>query len=228
MNKITYNLYLKNGKEYAYAVDIDRKNNLKEVNNNPHAFWTRLDHKQCSNCPLIPQNYTYCPVALDVEKIAKEFEDIISIERADVWVHANERSFYKHCDIQEALKSLFGLIMASGGCPILSRLKPLAYFHLPFADLNETIHHLVGTYLIKQHLIYREGRSDPDWDLKGIEKLYRELETVNIHLMNRLRDSSHKDANFNALYIFVTLTSLIGLSIDEMLESIRPIIQNGL
>ncbi|MFN3531657.1 MAG: DUF6901 family protein [Candidatus Brocadia sp.] len=43
----------------------------------------------------------------------------------------------------------------------------------------------MGTYLIKQYLIHREGKSDPDWNLKGIEKLYGELETVNGYLMER-------------------------------------------
>lgn len=228
MNKITYNLHLKSGKEYTFEVDVDRQDRTVEANNETHAFWTQLDYNQCSNCPLLPSSHKYCPAALDIEDIARKFEDIISIERADVWVHTKDRSFFKNCDVQEALKSLFGLIMASGSCPILSRLKPLAHFHLPFANMDETVHRLAGTYLIKQRLIYREGKSEPDWDLKGIEKLYGELETVNVHLMNRLRNASKKDANFNALYIFVTLTSLIALDINKMLEAINPIVRKGL
>lgn len=228
MNKITYNLHLKSGKEYTFEVDVDRQDCTVEANNETHTFWTQLDYNQCSNCPLQASSHKYCPAALDIEDIARKFEDIISIERADVWVHTKDRSFFKNCDVQEALKSLFGLIMASGSCPILSRLKPLAHFHLPFANLDETVHRLAGTYLIKQRLIYREEKSDPDWDLKGIEKLYGELETVNVHLMNRLRNASKKDANFNALYIFVTLTSLIAMDINKMLEAINPIVRKGL
>lgn len=228
MDKITYNLILKNGKEYTFEVDIDRKDLIKKANNEIHAFWTKLDYSQCSNCPLQASNHTYCPAALDIEEIARKFEDIISIEHADVWIYTKNRSFFKKCDVQEALKSLFGLIMASGSCPILSRLKPLTYFHLPFASPDETVHHLVGTYLIKQYLIHREGKSDPDWELKGIVKLYGELETVNIHLMKRLQDASNKDANANALYIFVTLTSLIAMDINHMLEAFDPIVRKGL
>lgn len=228
MNKITYNLILKNGKEYTFEVDIDRQDRIEETNNETHTFWIKLEYNQCSNCPLQASNHKYCPVALDIEEIARKFEDIISIKQADVWVHTKNRSFFKKCDVQEALKSLFGLIMASGSCPILSRLKPLTYFHLPFASADETVHHLVGTYLIKQYLIYCEGKSDPDWDLKGIQKLYGELETVNVHLMKRLRDASNKDANSNALYIFVTLTNLIAMDINTMLETLDPIVRKGL
>ncbi len=228
MDNITYNLKLKDGKEDTFEVDIDRQDRWEETNKETHSFWTKLSYNQCSNCPLQPSIHTYCPTALDIEEIAKKFEDIISTERADVWVHTKNRSYFKNCDVQEALKSIFGLIMASGNCPILSRLKPLAYFHLPFADLEETLHRLVGTYLIKQRLIYSEGKSEPDWDLRGIEKLYKELETVNIHFMNRLRDASSKDATSNALYIFVTLTSLIAMDINSAVKSFDPIVRRGL
>ena len=228
MNTITYTIYLKSGKEYTFEVDIDRPDRREEANNKVHAFWTKLDYNQCSNCPLQASTPKYCPVALDIEEIAKKFEDVISIEQADVWVHTKDRSFFKNCDVQEALKSLFGLIMASSSCLILSRLKPLTHFHLPFATLEETLQHLVGIYLIKQHLIYHEGKSAPDWDLKGIEEIYKQLETVNMHLMNRLQAASKKDANLNALYIFVTLTSLIAMDINKMLEEIDPILRKCL
>ena len=228
MDKITYNLKLTDGKEYTFAVDIERQDRIEVANKETHSFWTKLNYNQCSNCPLQASTHKHCPAALDLEEIAEKFYDIISTERADVWVHTKNRSFFKNCDVQEALKSIFGLIMASGSCPILSRLKPLAYFHLPFADLEETVHRLVGTYLIKQLLIYREGKYDPVWDLKGIEDLYRELEIVNVHFMNRLRDASNKDASSNALYIFVTLTSLIAMDINTVLESFVPIVGKGL
>ena len=228
MDNITYNLKLKDGKEYTFEVDIDRQDRREETNKETHSFWTKLSYNQCSNCPLQPSTHTYCPSALDIEEIAKKFEDIVSTERADVWVHTKNRSFFKNCDVQEALKSIFGLIMATGSCPVLSRLKPLAHFHLPFADLEETVHRLVGTYLIKQHLIHREGKDSPDWDLKGVERLYSELEIVNVHFMYRLRDASKKDASSNALYIFVTLTSLVAMDINKAIESFGPIVRRGL
>ena len=62
----------------------------------------------------------------------------------------------------------------------------------------------------------------------GIEKLYRELEMVNIHFMNRLRDATRKDATSNALYIFLTLTSLIAMDINSAIKSFDPIMKRGL
>ena len=228
MNKITYTLSFKSGKEYTFEVEIDRQDRTEEANNEIHAFWTKLNYNQCSNCPLRASSHKYCPAALDIEEIAGKFKDIISIEQTNVWVHTKNRSFFKNCDVQESLKSLFGLIMASGSCPILSRLKPLAYFHLPFASLDETVHHVAGTYLIKQYLIHCEGKSEPDWDLKGIQTLYGELETVNVNLMKRLQEASNKDANANALYLFVTLTNLIALDINTTMKEFIPMVKRGL
>ena len=228
MDIIVYNLKLKEGEEYTFTVDIDREDSIEASCRKTHPFWTYLNYNQCSNCPLQTSIHKHCPAALDLEEIAEKFGNIISTERADVWVQTKNRTFFKNCDVQEALKSIFGLIMASGNCPILSRLKPLAYFHLPFADIEETVHRLVGTYLIKQYFNSVNGKCEPDWNLKGIETLYKELETVNVHFMHRLQDASTKDASSNALYIFVTLTSLISMDINKMLEALKPIVNNGL
>ena len=120
MNKITYNLILKGGKEYTFEADIDRQDRTEEANNEIHAFWTKLNCNQCSNCPLQASSHKYCPAALDIE------------------------------------------------------------------------------------------------------------EMVNVHLMKRLQDASNKDANSNALYLFVTLTSLIAMDINGMLEALDPIVRKGL
>lgn len=228
MDIIVYNLKLKEGEEYTFTVDIDRQGSIETSCGITHPFWTYLNYNQCSNCPLQTSIHKHCPAALDLEEIAEKFGNIISTERADVWVQTKNRTFFKNCAVQEALKSIYGLIMASGNCPILSRLKPLAYFHLPFADLEETVHRLVGTFLIKQYFNSVNGKCEPDWNLKGIETLYKELEIVNVHFMHRLQDASTKDASSNALYIFVTLTSLISMDINKMLEALKPIVNNGL
>src|SRR3990167_7710725 len=139
MDNITYNLKLKDGKEYTFDVDIDRQDRREETNKETHSFWIQLSYNQCSNCPLQASTHTYCPSALDLEEIAKKFADIISTERADVWVHTKNRSFFKNCDVQEALKSIFGLIMASGSWHNRSRLQPLGGFPSHFAVLQHPV-----------------------------------------------------------------------------------------
>ncbi len=228
MNCITYQLQLTDGREYTFEIDIEREGPDVAAPAREHAAWTRLDNNRCSNCPLDAQAVPYCPAAVDIEVIAEQFVETLSIERADVWVHTSERSYFKNTDSQTFLRSIFGVVMASSACPILARLKPLAHFHLPFANLEETIHRLVGTYLIKQYMALREGSGEPDWELHGLEKLYAELKTVNMHFMKRLRTASREDASINALQSYVSIASIVGMGVDDILGKMLPLLRKGL
>jgi len=228
MKHIIYQMQLADGRSYAFEIDIERETNGGGVSAGTHADWTLLENNRCSNCPLDPATTSYCPAAVDIEKIAEQFDETLSIVRADVWVHTSERSYFKNTDSQTFLRSIFGVIMASSACPILVRLKPLAHFHLPFANLEETIYRLVGTYLIKQYLLLREGGGDPDWELKGIEQLYMELKAVNTHFMKRLRTASREDATINALQSYVSIASIVGMGVDDILGKMLPILRTGL
>lgn len=228
MATITYQLKLKDGSERRYEVDVDRPDRVQEQNREDHPEWTRLECHQCDNCPLTQEVYRYCPAAIEFEEIASHFANTASIERADVWVHTHQRSYFKNCDMQTMLQSLYGLIMASSACPILSRLKPLAHFHLPFASLEETVHRLVGTFLINQYLHQHDGSGRPDWELRGIQELYGELKLVNLALMRRIRQASKDDANVNAIESFVSISSLVEMGIDDIIGKMMPVLRRGL
>ncbi len=227
MRIVSYELNREDGSECRFEVDIERPERMVEQNSEDHPDWTRLSCNQCPNCPFSSEEFLYCPAAIEIEQIARQFADTSSIERTDVWVHTEERSFFKNVDMQNALKSLFGLIMASGSCTILARLKPLAHFHLPFATLQETIHRLVGTYLTTQYLRQNDGEK-ADWELLGIEELYRELKVVNLHLMKRIRIASKEDASINAIQTFVSIASIIEMGVDDIVEKMEPILRKGL
>ena len=227
MNVITYQLQREDGSECRFEVDIERPDRREELSQEEHPEWTRLGNNQCPNCPFSTERYRYCPAALEIAAIAAQFADTTSIERTDVWVHTDERSYFKNTDMQSVLKSLFGLIMASSPCPILSRLKPLAHFHLPFASLQETIHRLVGTYFIKQYLQHNAGEK-ADWGLCGIEQLYRELKVVNLHLMKRIRLAFKEDASINAIQTFISIASIVEMGVDDIIGKMVPILRDGL
>ena len=225
MATITYELKQNDRTVYSIDIDIDRGYRPDSSLQDHHANWTLLSNNRCPNCPLSPQQHRYCPAAVDIEQIARQFGDTLSIERSDVWVHTENRSYFKNCDAQTWINSLFGLILASGGCPLLSKLKPLAQIHLPFATLDETIHRLVGTYLINQYLEFRDSAKTPDWELKGIADLYRSLREVNIHLMRRMREASSEDATVNALQTFVSISSLVQMGVDDILTRLPPLLK---
>jgi hypothetical protein len=93
---------------------------------------------------------------------------------------------------------MIGIYMVTSGCPILSNLKPMVRFHLPFASIEETIYRSASTYLLGQYFKMKKGLQ-PDWNLTGLAEIYKEIQKVNIGMAARIRSISPKDANINAI-----------------------------
>ena len=126
----------------------------------------------------------------------------------------------KRTDAQTGLRALFGLVMATSGCPILARLKGLARTHLPFSTMEETIFRTVGAYLIQQFLIHKKG-GEPDWELKGLNLLYEQLQEVNRCFKARIDAASEQDANMNALGSLIYLAMGVSFSLEAQLQEIQ-------
>ncbi len=181
--------------------------------------WVLLHHYKCENCTLTEEDTRYCPVALNVVQIIKHFKDTSSLEPVEVKVITPERESLSRTHVQYALGSLLGLCNAVSGCPVMKEFAPLARFHLPFASLDETIYRIVGNYLIGQYFRKKKGE-EPDWELDGLKKYYKEVEKVNRALCNRLRAASVKDANMNAVITLDNYVKSIVHLLDKKLEKI--------
>jgi len=216
---IEYNFTLDNGTSHKFEVAVNRVFD-HQTDRAAHSPWAKLEYNQCHNCPLNTAEFRHCPVALDVEEIALRFADIISYESVQVEVITPERTYLKRCDVQTALRSLLGLVMATSACPILSRLKNLAAYHLPFSTLDETLFRTTGAYLLKQYFIYKEG-GKPDLELAGLNRLYQELLTVNRCFKQRIDAACSKDANLNALGSLFALSMAISFSLDDKLKELE-------
>ena len=150
--------------EYSFEVDSER---TEQAHSGPD--WCELSCCQCPNCPLTSDESFYCPAALDMHQVAETFRDMPSIENCDVTVLSKEVTYQKKCDVQEGLRSLLGLIMATSNCPILGRMRPLAKHHLPFSELEEMLVRMSGAYLISQYL-NKENNEESDWELTYFKK----------------------------------------------------------
>ncbi len=229
MTIITYQLTFENQQSVCFKLDTQHGVVVPSAGKLQHCpAWTRLEVEQCQNCPLSREQWSHCPASLAIHEIVALFADHLSIVPVDVQVTTKERSYCKKTDLQSCLHSILGLAMATSQCPILSRLRPMAYFHLPFASLEETLFRLVSTYLLKQYLLGRKGTQAPDWDLHGIESLYKELEVVNHHLLKRIRLASKEDANINAVQSYCSISFLVGITLEQTLNEFLPILEDGL
>ena len=217
---IDYCFSFPNGRDdILFGVDPDR-GIVPEPATATHAPWTRLDHEQCGNCPLSPAHVRYCPAAVDLQRVVREFSSTSSIDVVTVRVTTPDRVFLRTCDVQTGLNSLTGLLMASSGCPILARLRSLSRFHLPFATVQETLYRTVGDYLIKQYLLSQQGVA-PDFALAGLDALYQDLEKVNACFVKRLTEAAKKDSTLNVICNLRTLSTVIRFNIAEQLQDFR-------
>jgi hypothetical protein len=163
--------------------------------------WTKLEHCQCSNCPLNNRETPHCPAATGMLPVVEAFQGDDAYQKVDVTVTDAQRSYTKQTTLEEALRSLLGLKMANSGCPILAELKPMAVHHLPFANTDEFIMRSVSHYLLQQYFKKR-NHEEPDWDLKGLVERNQRLQLVNQALWQRIHSVCRGDSNLKALLNF--------------------------
>ncbi|MCC6487849.1 MAG: hypothetical protein IT364_10150 [Candidatus Hydrogenedentes bacterium] len=196
----------------------------------PPPAWTALQVAQCSVCHLTARDYPHCPAALSLVEIMGEFGEFLSYAEVTATVRTRERTVTLTCPIQKALSSLVGLRMATSGCPILAKFKPMARFHLPFASTEETVFRSVSAYLLAQYFLRQRGHA-ADLDLDGLRATYDLIHEVNVGLANRLRVIPSGDAHLNAIVILDLLTHALPYSIEDKLAGIEhlfaPFLVNG-
>jgi hypothetical protein len=181
--------------------------------------WTRLDFNKCPHCPLQSSSSPQCPVARNLDSVVEDSKSTLSYTRAVVTVATKERSYSKACATQEGLRSLFGLLMASSGCPHLDWLRPLARFHLPFGDADESLFRFLSLQLLEA---YFSGKGDSmSQCAKEIETRYKKVETVNHTFKKRIRDHCEKDADKNAIAALDVFVQMFNFQAESNFSSLR-------
>jgi len=216
---ISYRFELADGTNWNYALEFDEANRYIPKPNPTPKPWTRLQFRQCGHCPLKADKHPQCPIAQNLDSIVEDSKLTISHTRAKVTVSTPERAYVKECATQEGLRSIFGLIMATSGCPHLDWLRPLARFHLPFSDLDETLFRVLSLQLIEEFLSgqIKEG---PD-STKAIESRYANVEQVNQAFASRIREYCKADADKNAIAALDTYAQVFPFRAQKNFDSLR-------
>lgn len=209
--------------EFNIALDARTLRYLpeKEI---PGSDWARLDNEQCANCPLNKDEHPYCPIALNLADILETFADVYSYEKVNVTVANSARVYAAKTSIQQALGSMIGIIMVSSGCPIMSKLRPMVRFHLPFATVTETVYRAASTYLLGEYFKHRNNQP-ADWDLAGLMGIYRHVQKVNMGMARRFRSKCVLDANLNALIVLDVFAKELPFNIEEKLKALEHLFQ---
>jgi hypothetical protein len=208
--KVVYFFKLESGVGYRFDVEFDRPpadGDLPE--------WTRLEVDKCPHCPLPDTPGAYCPAAADLVPIVERFSALSSIDRVDVHVVTPQYEARKRTDTQTALRALMGLIFATGACPILARMRPLAHMHMPFATGTENVYRIVSMHLLGHFL-----RGEPV-GLEGLDEYFSDIDRLNQAFFARLKRAVQRDAGINALVSLHSHSMLASLSIKPEMENIR-------
>src|SRR5690606_5088394 len=147
--------------------------------------WTKLEFNQCPHCPLKADTSPQCPIARNLDQVVEDSKSTISWTKARVTVTTPERTFSRECSTQDGLRSLFGLLMASSGGPLLDWLRPLARVPLPFAGEDESGRRVLSVPRAED--FRTRDQSDPKGSGQRLAERYTAVETVNPTFKKRIR-----------------------------------------
>ena len=213
--KFKYDIRSETGLKKEFAIKLDA-NTLRIINEDPVDLpsWAKLDFCKCPNCSLDLAENKYCPVAANLSPVMAFFKNSLSYESSEIILDTNDRTYSKKTSLQQGVSSMIGIIMVTSGCPVLSRLRPMVRFHLPFANPQETLYRTVSMYLMQQYFHHKKG-SEADWDLHGLINIYKNVHEVNIAFFERLSTLKGKDANLNALIILDNFANYVNFNLDS-------------
>lgn len=177
--------------------------------------WTRLDYHQCPNCSLKPAETEACPLAARLVPLVCSLGHLVSFKELDLQVDTPDRRYSRRVPAQDAIASLMGLLNATSGCPRMTFFRPMARFHLPLANLDETFFRVLSMYMLGQYLRHRQGLS-VDMEMSGLADHYAEVNVVNKCLVQRLRAANKEDGTLNAAVLLDMLAMSMPLMLDEL------------
>jgi len=182
-------------------------------------FWTALTFNQCANCPLNAADHPHCPAALQMASAIELLKTLVSFDTIGVTVTQAERTVYTKTTAQLAMSSVLGLIMATAGCPWTDRFRPMARFHLPFANEAETVYRSISMFLLAREL----AGAGSTQGFAALENLYENLHVVNRGMSRRLGAATRTDPAQNAMALLDAYATLLPAVLESSLEELKPL-----
>ena len=212
--------------EHQVSFEVDENSDTSvEQPGGPYEDWLLLDNFRCPECPIPTGARQTCPAALSVKPVVEGFKTGISYDRVTAVVEYGDIRMEVKTSLQQAVRSLVGLMMALSSCPVMRKLRPMAHFHLPFGDRERTLHRTLGMYLIAQCLRGYKGL-ESDWALTGLLETYGKIHKVNAMMADRMRFYCDQgDAAVNALVVLDMFGGLIEMSVEKHLEKLKPLFE---
>lgn len=221
-----YRFRFESGREEIFDISLDgvTLEPLEPVPDKPPE-WARLEYHKCSHCTLDPLEVFFCPLALRLLPLVERMGDVVSIDNVDVTVALDERTVTRSATAQEGISALMGIITATSGCPHTVFFKPMARFHLPFANTEETFYRAASMYMLGQYYRWQAGKS-VDMELEGLLHFYSQVAAVNKGIADRLRAERREDGAVNAIVLLDMFVKSMPVQITETLKELEPLFRS--
>ncbi len=216
MTEIVYRFHFPAGAE-EIRLEFDPDSFLLKTRHEAPPAWAALDFDKCGHCPLSSDEHPTCHFAHALSGYVDFFGHLVSHEEIDIEVITPSRRIMAHRPLQSGIASLVGLIGATSGCPTLAFYRPMARFHLPFAEEDETVFRVVALYLMRS--LMEESSSD----FARLNRLMEEVGRVNEAMANRIRDGFDKDAMVNAIVILDCFALTVPMAIESRFDGMTRI-----
>jgi hypothetical protein len=220
---ITYKFTLPDASEETFNLQFDSQTIaiINQSQDTPPA-WTELEHHQCPHCPLTHETHPYCPVAMNLVTAIDRFDHLMSFDRMFVEVTSSKRHVAADTSAQEGISSLMGLLIAGSNCPMTHFFKPMARFHLPFSNKDETLWRATSTFLLARYFT-NQGLQPSDMSLDGLVKIYDDVTQLNDYMVERVRSATAKDSAVNALVHLDVFAKFLTPPLEDALDQIKHI-----
>jgi len=210
---ILFRFVFEDGREKTFRIEINPESyQIIFPSEIPVPAWTLHENILCpkSNCT----HKEFCPIAFQLDRVIKLFDGVASYEKATVFVETPNRTYSKKTSVQDGAGSLIGILMTTSGCYILDKLRPMVYFHLPFATLDETEYRTFSMFLFAQFLREKNGL-EADWKMNSLGGLYDDIIKINKNLSKKIANLEKLDASINAVIILNNFAHSVTYSLED-------------
>jgi hypothetical protein len=184
---------------YTFAVEVDDATlSLKHKPRKHYPEWTALGYHRCEHCTLKESEHPRCPAATALLEVVEHFHDCKASQTVDIEIETQRRTYSRKGPLAVAMTSMVAVSLPTCGCPVLDKLRPMVFTHLPFASLEQNLNRQLAYYMLAQYFRARKGLK-PDMDLKGLATMSEDIHTVNRNLCKRISSACPKDAAVNAV-----------------------------
>lgn len=188
--------------------------------------WSQLAFHKCSHCPLHKSESKHCPAALQLAQVVEAMDKVLHYSDIVVEVNTQLRTVRKECSAEEGISSLLGLLLANSGCPHTNFLLPMARYHLPFADSNETFWRACASFMLAQY--FRKEKGERFEDLSELKRKYENLETLNHYLVKRLQSQVNNRTYQSAITLLDQYAKQLPLFLDNSADQLNSLYENFL